>query len=73
MIAEGPWQGGFLQVIENKATTSARRDLIAVGIRVATVLASIVQRRWPERGKANRARTRRQRRSPQSTNLRSRS
>jgi hypothetical protein len=51
MIAEGPWQGGFLQVIENKATTSGRRDVIAVGIRVATVLASTAERRWPERGK----------------------
>jgi len=51
MIAEGLWQGRFLQVIENKATTSVRRDLIAVGIGVASVWVSTANRRWPERGK----------------------
>jgi hypothetical protein len=53
MIAEDPWQGGFLQVIENKTPTSVRRPTIAVGIRVASVLVSKAKRRWPERGKGH--------------------
>jgi hypothetical protein len=51
MIAEELSQGRVLQVIENKARTSARRHVIAVGIGVAIVWTSTANRRWPERGK----------------------